>query len=134
MKKSLYGKRFAALLLAAAVCVSEAAGVMAAMPAGVEQTQEATGSVAQISGERGPREGNDDQALSGNTVSVNTVQGTPEGTYDDEELDAQIQNFGTQGAPAAVTGVTIVTDPETLLEQDLYEPIIRWNYVPKCYW
>ncbi len=134
MKKSLYGKRFAALLLAAAVCVSEAAGVMAAMPAGVEQTQEAAGSVAQISGERGPGEGNDDQALSGNTVSVNTVQGTPEGTYDDEELDAQIQNFGTQGAPAAVTGVTIVTDPETLLEQDLYEPIIRWNYVPKCYW
>ncbi len=67
-------------------------------------------------------------------MSVNTVQGTPEGTYDDEELDAQIQNFGTQGAPAAVTGVTIVTDPETLLEQDLYEPIIRWNYVPKCYW
>ncbi len=62
MKKSLYGKRFAALLLAAAVCVSEAAGVMAAMPAGVEQTQEAAGSVAQISGERGPGEGNDDQA------------------------------------------------------------------------
>ena len=40
MKKGVFGKRLAALLIAAAVCVSEAAGVMAAVPAGTLQEQD----------------------------------------------------------------------------------------------
>ncbi|MCR5338066.1 MAG: hypothetical protein K6E75_05860 [Lachnospiraceae bacterium] len=131
MRRKGSSKRLAALLITAALAVTETIGAFGAMPAAGEDTlaveeEFAAPQVMEDAAQAG-------EEAEGESISANTAVSVEEETAFEEELEEQDKNRGTNGVPAAVTGINIVKDSDTMKALGISEPQIRWNYVPGCY-
>ena len=129
-------KRVAAIILSAAMLMTESLAVFAEEPAAIPADTEAVYETAEEAEEIA-------EGISEETVEAEAEEAAEEAVEEEpseeameaeaaeeEDLSAEGLDQGTNAVPAAITGVQVVTDPDMLTGLDSTFPVLLWNPSP----